>query len=103
MITNLTERRRKAADNLVRLSALNNVPEAARIYDLDTHNIDLDRIHTWTWSSGEEVLVQTLLFCLDLGQHAPTLRDIFYKLDDDNRNVVIETLRILNGYEPAWS
>lgn len=103
MIINPTDRRRKAADNLVRLSALNNVPEAARIYNLDTHNIDLEKIQNWTWSTGEEVLVQTLLFCLDIGHHAPTLRDVFYKLDDDNRNVVIETLRILNGYEPAWT
>lgn len=99
----ISERRRRAADNLVRLSALSNVPEAARIYNLDTHNIDLDKVASWTWSSGEEVLVNTLLFCLDIGQNAPTLRDVFYRLDDDNRNVVIETLRILNGHEPVIS
>lgn len=99
----ISERRRKAADNLVRLSALNNVPEAARIYNHDTHQIDLDRVADWTWSSGEEVLVNTLLFCLDIGQNAPSLRDVFYRLDDDNRNVVIETLRILNGHEPLVS
>jgi hypothetical protein len=103
MTPTITERRRKAADTLVRLSALANVPEAERIYNADTHQIDLNRVQDWTWSSGEEVLINTLLFCLDIGQNAPTLRDVFYRLDDHNRNVVIETLRILNGYEPVSS
>jgi hypothetical protein len=97
------ETRRRAADHLVRLSALANVPEAARIYNEDTHQIDFDKVSGWTWSKGEEVLVETLLFILDFGTKAPTLREVFYCVDEENRAVVLEAIRILNGYEPTWT
>ncbi|CAB4218095.1 hypothetical protein UFOVP1608_6 [uncultured Caudovirales phage] len=97
------ETRRKAADHLFRLSALATVPESARIYDEDTHQINFDRVRDWRWSSGEEVLVDALLFILDFGPKSPTLRDIFYGVDAENRAVILEAIRILNGYEPTWT
>lgn len=98
------ERRRRAADYLVKLSALSSVPDQFSIYDIDSHTLFKDfreRIQGRGWSSGESVLIDTLLFLMDIGQTAPNLRHVFYGLDSDNRAVVLESIRILNGYEPT--
>lgn len=97
MTENIAERRRKAATTLVRTSALASVP--TEIYNPDNHCVNLEKVDGWNWSQGELVLVDTLLFILDIGHRAPSLRDIFYKLDNDNRMVVIEVLRYLNGHD----
>lgn len=97
MTENIAERRRKAATTLVRTSALAHIENG--FYNPDNHTVNLEKIQDWSWSQGESVLVDTLLFILDIGHRAPSLRDIFYKLDNDNRMVVIEVLRYLNGHD----
>lgn len=75
---------------LIRLSSLENVEHARSCIDTDRRLVDLERLDDWSYSSGEQVLVD-LVRSIYNGTGGSRIHDLT-ALDDHNRRVALIAL-----------
>ena len=87
----LTEHERAAVRYLLQHSALADCVGTEGRVILDGHDLTLQRLDTWTFSSGELVLLDVLKFAIGEAVRLPDLD----RLDEDNQRVCAEAFRLL--------
>jgi hypothetical protein len=91
------ERKARAARAIINLSALAGHVHFTKCVDPDGPVVRWDALEDWRWSSGETVLIEVLRVIL-LGHGHATIADL-YRLDEQNRAVVVMALTYLFGHQ----
>lgn len=88
----LRDERKEALEHLIAASALGDHEYFLSLWNPDAGSLDLDGLHDWRWSGGEEVLIDLLL--LIAGYPRPVKVLDLWQLDEPNRRAAVTALDI---------
>lgn len=84
----------RAVRHLLQRSALNECPGTlGRVILTDEGDLTIQRLDTWGFSSGEEILIDVVRFLVGEAVRWPPIE----KVDEFNQQIVRESLRLLAG------